>query len=416
MGGLSMACALLVAPLATYLIHRFGNRSVRNIGVFFETLSFIGASFASQGWQIFLSQSICFGWGMGLLYVGSSGITPQWFLHRRSVANGLTSAGSGFGGMMYSLATGAMIPRLGLHWTFRILAILSFTVNLIASNLLRDRNTAVGSRYKAFQISMFKRPEFLLYLGWGIFSMLGYVILLFSMANFSLSIGLSPHQGSIVSAILNLGQCLGRPLVGSSSDRLGRMNIAGVLTFQAGVLCLVFWIFAKSMGVVCIFAFLIGILAGTFWATSTPVLAEIIGLRDLPSGISLTYMILVTPCAVAEAIALQLRNESSKTRAYLRVQILTGFMYIGAAACLWLARGWKIGTIEMQRQREAADAIQAGGIKEAPNTNLDPTSTPEKDLGPAAQPSLQPLSSSKSPVEIWSPLGLVRRTWAWEKV
>ena len=93
---------------------------------------------------------------------------------------------------------------------------------------------------------MFKRPDFLLYLGRGIFSMLGYFMLLFSVANFSLAVGLSPHQGSIVSAILNLGQCFGRPLVGLSSDRLGRMNIAGVLTFLAGVLCLLFWIFAKS--------------------------------------------------------------------------------------------------------------------------------------------------------------------------
>ena len=56
MGGLSMASSLLVAPLATYLIHRLGNRTVRNIGVFFETLSFVGASFATQGWHLFLSQ------------------------------------------------------------------------------------------------------------------------------------------------------------------------------------------------------------------------------------------------------------------------------------------------------------------------------------------------------------------------
>ena len=83
--------------------------------------------------------------------------------------------------------------------------------------------------------------------------------------------------------------------------------------------------------------------------TSTSVLAEIIGLPNLPSGISLTYMIPVAPCAVAQAIALQLRNQSSKGEAYLRVQILIGFMYLGAATCLWLIRGWKIGTVEVQR-------------------------------------------------------------------
>ena len=351
-----------------------------------------------------------------MLYVGSSGITPQWFSRRRSVANGLTSAGSGFGGMMYSLAVGAMIPRLGLSWAFRILAICSFTVNLISSNLLRDRNKAVGSHYRAFQMSLLKRPEFLLYQGWGIFSMLGYVILLFSMTDFCLSIGLSPHQGSIVTAILNLGQCLGRPFVGSSSDHLGRINIASVLTFIAGFLCLVFWIFAKSMVVVCVFAFMIGILAGTFWATSNPVMAEVIGLSDLPSGISLTYIILVTPCAVAEAIALQLRDESSKNWTYLRVQILTGFMYIGAALCLWLTRGWKIGMIEKQRQEESASSSQSSDPKELVEKPSDPSLTSEKDMESATRPSPQPQHLSKNPVKIWNPLDLTRRTWVWEKV
>ena len=411
-----MAGAFLVGPLATYLIHRFRNRFVRNLGVFFITLSFIGASFATRGWQIFLSQSVCFALGMGLLYTGSSGITPQWFLRRRSVANGVASAGSGFGGMLYSLAAGAMIPSLGLPWTFRVFAILTFAVNMIASNLLRDRNSAVGSRYKAFQISLFKRPEFLLYLGWAIFSVLGYVILLFSMANFSLSVGLSPHQGSIVSAILNLGSCLGRPLVGLSSDYLGRMNIASVLTFLAGLLCLVFWIFAKTMGVVCIFAFLVGVLAGTFWATSTPVLVEVIDLKDLPSGISLTFLVLVTPCAVAEPIALQLRDESNNSRTYLRVQILTGFMYVGAAVCLWLVRGWKIGTIHHQRQREAEASTKESSVTEVPDTHSSPTSIGKKEVAVAAQPGLQLQSSSGSAVDDWSPLSLVRRAWAWEKV
>ena len=58
MGGLSMACALLVAHLATYLIHRRQNRFVRNMGVLVDTISFIGASFATQDWQIFLSLSV----------------------------------------------------------------------------------------------------------------------------------------------------------------------------------------------------------------------------------------------------------------------------------------------------------------------------------------------------------------------
>lgn len=87
-GGLSISQALIVSPIATLTTRRFGTRTTLFIGVAFETVSFIGASFATQIWHLFLSQGICFGWGMGFLFVGSVGIAAQWFTTHRSLANG----------------------------------------------------------------------------------------------------------------------------------------------------------------------------------------------------------------------------------------------------------------------------------------------------------------------------------------
>ncbi|CAG8918133.1 unnamed protein product [Penicillium salamii] len=398
-GGLSISCALLVAPLATHFIHKWGTRFVLNLGIFFETLSLIGSSFATLKWHIMLSQGVCFGWGMGFLFVGSVGIAPQWFNKRRSVAMGITAAGSGLGGLIYSLAVGAIIPRYGLGWAFRILGIISCVVNLVCCNLLRDRNKAVGSRFTAFHLPLLRRPEFLLFLGWGVFSMLGYVALLFSVANFALSVGLSSHQGSIVSALLNLGQGLGRPCVGMFSDRLGRMNIATLLTFLCGLFCLVIWTSADNMGVVCFFAILVGTVSGTYWATVSPVLVEIIGIRDLPSGLSITWITLVSPCTVSEAIALQLRSSSGAGTSYLRVQLFTGFMYIAAALCLWLVRGWKVGEIE-RAQREDAMPV-------APLTKTEKETTGSHINTPA-----EPVQTA----QLWSPVSLVRRMVAMKRV
>jgi hypothetical protein len=73
-GGLSISQAMLLSPLATACIRLYGTRNTLFIGVFFETLSFIGASFATRFWQILLSQGICFGWGMGFLFTASGKI------------------------------------------------------------------------------------------------------------------------------------------------------------------------------------------------------------------------------------------------------------------------------------------------------------------------------------------------------
>ncbi|KAJ5482663.1 hypothetical protein N7539_006109 [Penicillium diatomitis] len=412
-GGLSISCALLVAPLATYLIQTFGTRLVINLGIFFETLSLIGSSFATQKWHIFLSQGVCFGWGMGFLFVGSVGITPQWFLKRRSFAMSITAAGSGFGGLMYSLAVGAIIPRLGLSWAFRILGIISCVVNLVCGNLLRDRNKLIGSRLVAFHMPLLRRPEFVLFLAWGVFSMLGYVALLFSVANFALSVGLSSYQGSIVSAVLNLGQGLGRPVVGIFSDRLGRINIATILTFVCGLFCLVIWVFADSMGVVCFFAVLVGTVAGTYWATVSPVLAEIIGLKDLPSGLSITWLMLVAPCTVSEAIALELRtSQRGGGVSYLRVQIFTGFMYIGAAICLWLVRGWKVGELECAQRQEQN---RQESLNRVPLVLVGPTDTSAEKEDRSAIASTTGSEDTMSK-QNWAPAKLMQRMIALKRV
>jgi len=192
----------------------------------------------------------------------------------------------------------------------------------------------------AFDFRLFKRPEFLLLLGWGFFSMLGYIVLLFSLPNYARSVGLSAQQGSVVGAMLNLGQGLGRPFVGYFSDAAGRINLAGACTFVAGLFCFVIWIFAKTYGVLIFFAIIVGTVSGTFWATVGPVGAEVVGLQVLPSALSIVWIVLVLPCTFAEPIGLELRTTSGDI--YLHAQIFTGFMYIGAALCMWFLRAWYV--------------------------------------------------------------------------
>jgi MFS family permease len=205
-GGLSISLALCVSPLATICTRKYGTHVSLSIGILFETAGLLGASWATQIWQLFLSQGLAFGFGMGFLFVASVGIVPQWFSKRRSFANSIAAAGSGIGAIIYSLGANAMIETIGLGWGFRVLAIVTASVNTICTLLVRDRNKAVGARFVAFDARLFKRVEFLLLLGWGFFSMLGYIVLLFSLPNYAKSIGLSAQKGSVIGALLNLGQ------------------------------------------------------------------------------------------------------------------------------------------------------------------------------------------------------------------
>lgn len=342
-GSLSISCALLVSPVATICVRELGTKPTMFAGVIMETASLICASFAYKIWHLFLTQGVLFGLGMGFLFTPSVGIVPQWFSTKRSLANGFSACGSGLGGLLYSFAAGAMIRNLGLDWAFRILGILAFVVNTACILLIKDRNKIIGSSQLAFDTTLLKRPEFLLLLGFGWFSMLGYVVLIFSLANYANEIGLGSSEAALISAFFNLGQGVGRPLVGYFSDRTGRINMSGFMTFLAGVFALVIWINAKVYGVLIFFAIICGCVAGTFWTTIGPVTAEVVGLKNVPSGLCLTWLIIAMPCLFSEPIALQIVQG---TGSYLGTQLFTGLMYIAAAICLIAVRGWKIGEVD----------------------------------------------------------------------
>lgn len=359
-GSLSISCALFLSPIATITTRKYGTRTTLLIGTILEVISLISASFATKIWHLFLSQGLCFGFGMGFLFVGSVGIVPQWFTTRRSLANGIATAGSGFGGLTYSLATGAMIRTIGLPWAFRVLGIIAFTVNTICALLMKDRNKQIGSSQLAFDMSLFKRTEYLLLLSYGWFSMLAYVVLLFSLANYANSVGLSASQAATISAILNLGQGLGRPPIGYFSDAIGRINMAALMTFFAGFFALVIWIFAKSFGVLIFYALVGGAVAGTFWTTIAPVSAEVVGLRDVPSALNIIWIVLAVPCTFSEPIGLEI--VSFNEGRYIGAQVFTGIMYIAAAGCCFLLRGWKIGEIRAIAEAKGVEAREVGAV------------------------------------------------------
>ncbi|KXJ89203.1 major facilitator superfamily domain-containing protein [Microdochium bolleyi] len=368
-GGLSISMSMLCSPLATLLIRSrwCGTSLTIFFGVVFESIGFLGASFATELWQLLLSQGIAFGVGMGLCFVASAPVPAQWFDKKRSLASSIAAAGSGFGGLCYSIATNAMIQSLGLAWTFRVLAVICIVVNSVAAFVIKDRNAATGSVHHLFKADLLKRPEYLLYEFWLIFSMFGYVALVFSLVDYCQSIGLSASNASLIGALFNLGQGIGRPIIGLASDRYGRLNVAQISTALTGLLCLVFWLpGTRSLAACIVFALICGPVAGVMWASCTPVCVEVVGLPLTPSALSMTWLALVLPAMFAEAIALGLKTPGSW--GYINVQVFIGCMYLASAASGWALRAWKLQELEDMRlaKEEREMAIRNDAVLDAP--------------------------------------------------
>ena len=151
-----------------------------------------------------------------------------------------------------------------------------------------------------------------------------------------------------------------------------KLWVTVTITFLAGLFSLVIWMFAKSFGVLIFFAIVGGSVAGTFWAVVAPVTTEIMGLVDLPSALSLTWLVLVLPTTFSEPIGLEIvaYNGGSYTGAIL----FTGIMYCAAACVLWAVRAWKIGDVE---EKAAMAGKSAADVDPVAATGTASGSVPE---------------------------------------
>lgn len=313
-------------------------------------LGWITASFAKTLWELVLSQGICIGIGLGMIWQPATGVISQWFQKRRSMAQGFTSAGSGVIGIIYSVSTTHMIEDIGLKWALRITGLTSFVCLLVATTLIRDRNKIVRPTIHPFDVQILKSYHVWMVLGWSVFSLLGYMVLLYSLGNYGSSIGLNQTQSGIVITMVNLGTAVGRMFIGVISDRLGRVTVSGACAAASGVLCFAWWINARDYGSLLSYALVSGSIFGVYWATVAPISAEVVELKDLPSLLSLVWLMDVCPTLFSEAIGLKLRREESG-RPYLWPQIYTGLCYLVAAAFLLELRRVKWGLWGREKNR-----------------------------------------------------------------
>lgn len=306
--------AMLVAPFVTILARRYGIRAPMIIGVALFSAAHLSASCSTRIWHLYLSQGILLGFGLGFTYIPNIAILSQWFQKRRGLANGISAAGSGIGGLVFSFATEAAITNLSLAWSFRLTAIISFVILIPSALLLRSRNEIVRPFQRGFDARLLRRYDVRMLLAWSFIIMFGYITLLFSLPDFARSIGLSTSQAATISALLNLGIATGRPLVGNISDRYGCIETAGVLTFASGILCFVLWLPGTSYVTIILFSLLNGAIFGIFWVVSKlsdggltqaliwaswqtigPLCVEVAGLVELPSLLSLSWLTITLP-------------------------------------------------------------------------------------------------------------------------
>jgi MFS family permease len=172
-------------------------------------------------YQIFLSQGVCCGIGMGLVFMPSVSVTATYFQKRRALAVGIVTTGAAVGGIFYPIMFDVLLSRLDFRWSVRIIALVALITLAVACVLIKPRSDLPVKKKAHLELYAFKEAPYLaLVLGMfmsfmGVYVVYYYVESRVKAAGVDLK-GLNPHY---LVSFLNLGGVFGRIVPNYLADK-----------------------------------------------------------------------------------------------------------------------------------------------------------------------------------------------------
>ncbi len=278
------------------------------MGLGFILIKFIGDTQVGM----IISFSLIAGIGMGAGYVTPLATALKWYPEKRGLMSGLVVMGMGAGSIFGGMGGPILIEKFGVWNTFLIFGLVFGTIitacglilknppegytpplsaklkNKIKASTNKIKNTATSYNYSAKE--MLSTLPF--YLIWLVFLIgTGGGLMVISQASpFGQNIVLlTPVIAGSVIMVLGIFNGLGRPVLGSLSDKIGRKNVIYV-AFALQLIALVFVLpNANSYLVYAIGVSLMGFSYGGFLGTMPSITADYYGLKNVGLNYAWVY-------------------------------------------------------------------------------------------------------------------------------
>lgn len=380
-GGIVMFCAQFLAPFSILIYQVVGHRPLMVLGVCLQTAGYILALFATRLWHLYLTQGLLIGLSFVMVFLPATLIVPTWFDKYIATCMGIMVLGAGVGGLVFSLSLNKVMEQTGdQRWALRMVGFICLFTTIIPTVFLKNRIklTAELTPFKQrltrkyisqharviFDFSVFKNYALICVAFWFAICLLGYTLMLYLTASYAKLVGLSDHQGSLLTSIMNAAQIVGRPMMGLTSDAFtGRLTFALGISFFIGILLLAWWINADLYGLLIAFVVVIGLVIGVGSTMAQSLASDILkGQRVALAWCGMNMLVGITTL-VAEVIALALvRPNASKP--YLHTQIFSGCCFLFCGILAMVAREYLVRRKLLERQENAINHCEAAVLNE----------------------------------------------------
>lgn len=281
------------------------------------------------------------GVGAGLLYVPSMAVIGLSFSKKRSIAQGIVTAGIAVGGISYIVAFTRIVPTKGFGWAVRVMGFVALAIALIAFPALLYGTSAISSarrRRKLFDGSAFRDIYFIAFTITICVTFLGYIVPYFYIPTYAIdALDIDGDFALYILVIATAASFFGRLSSGIIAQKLGPIvtwmccsGVSGIISLswiavesQSGLIAVsVFWGFC-SAGLVT--------LPAAVFPTLCPDQTRLGTRTGMSWGISSFFSLIGSPIAGA----LLKGGEGHKARSdFLGPQLWAGVCLLAGSGCI----------------------------------------------------------------------------------
>jgi MFS transporter, OFA family, oxalate/formate antiporter len=284
-----------------WALDRFGPRKVATAMCLITGASLLISSRVQAAWQLYFTYSFLLAIGTGALFSIVNTTTTRWFLRKRGLAVGITSAAGSIGEVILAPLTTYLIAHFDWRTSFLILGVMVWVVLIPVSQLMKrdprdvgllpdgtEASTGHGKKVihgraddEGLTLSQaWKVREFwYLILTWLLLSFSVHLVLTHAVPH-ATDLGISALNAALIISLVGAGSIVGRLIEGRLSDTLGRKPLA-LSSAALMVLALISLIFIKDLWMFLLFGVVFGYAWGGLGSQVTLLIGDVFGVRSL---------------------------------------------------------------------------------------------------------------------------------------
>jgi len=321
-GSILAGVIMLVGPISSYLVGKYGPRKTCIAGALVSAVSIFISTYSVNVYMLMVFYGVLGGLGLGLMYVPAVTAVGYWFEKKRSLVTGISTCGSGFGTIVFAPVVTALEGKMGWQWCNRIVACFCLACTLLGATMkpvprnkkddedsiteLKNKNEApilkrgdaltdekeegteevtVTTPKENGYLTVLKNVPFLCVMLANLPAVMGLYIPYMFLPGITQQRGLTESESALLLSLIGIFNTGGRIISGAITDhpKVDALALTTVAIFSGAIcpalmtFCYEFW----SYAIVCI---MFGLFLSAWPAVTSSLLVDILGLEHLTSA------------------------------------------------------------------------------------------------------------------------------------